>query len=62
MGFLAGVGIGVLVGFLIAPASGEETRARIAEKVDVLAREKARDIGARAGEKTYEEVKNKVVG
>jgi hypothetical protein len=33
---LVGVGIGVAVGLLIAPASGEETRADIADKVSDL--------------------------
>lgn len=32
MRFVAGLGIGVGVGLLMAPASGEETRAKIAEK------------------------------
>jgi hypothetical protein len=41
---LVGVGIGVGVGLLIAPASGEETRADIAEKVS--------DIGDKVRERT----------
>ena len=41
---LIGVGIGVGVGLLIAPASGEETRADIAEKVS--------DIGDKVRERT----------
>jgi gas vesicle protein len=32
VGLLIGLGLGVLVGFLIAPQSGEETRARIEEQ------------------------------
>jgi hypothetical protein len=39
---LVGVGIGVGVGLLIAPASGEETRADIANKVSAFG-EKVRD-------------------
>jgi hypothetical protein len=39
---LIGVGIGVGVGLLIAPASGEETRADIANKVSTFG-EKVRD-------------------
>jgi YtxH-like protein len=39
---LIGVGIGVGVGLLIAPASGEETRADIADKVSEFG-EKVRD-------------------
>jgi hypothetical protein len=39
---LIGVGIGVGVGLLIAPASGEETRAEIANKVSTFG-EKVRD-------------------
>ncbi len=34
--FAAGVGIGVGVGLLVAPANGEETRARLAEKAQEL--------------------------
>jgi len=41
---LIGVGIGIGVGLLIAPASGEETRADIAEKVS--------DIGDKVRERT----------
>jgi gas vesicle protein len=33
IGFLAGVGVGVGLGILFAPASGEDTRAAIADKV-----------------------------
>lgn len=60
MKFLLGLVIGGAVGLLIAPASGEETRAHITEKVDENAREKARDIGARAGEMAYEELKKTI--
>jgi hypothetical protein len=43
---------------LFAPAAGAETRARIAEKVDSAARQKAREVGAEAGEMAYEKLKN----
>jgi gas vesicle protein len=56
MGLVIGAGIGIL----IAPASGKETRARITEKFDANAREKARKIGARAGEMAYEELKKTI--
>lgn len=39
---------------------GKDTRARIKERVDANAREKAREIGARAGEKAYEEIKSRI--
>ncbi len=60
MRFLLGLMIGYGVGLLLAPASGEETRARIAENLDENARDKARQIGARAGEMAYEELKKTV--
>ena len=60
MKFLLGLAIGCAIGLLVAPASGEETRARIAGKIDRNAREKAREIGARAGEKAYEELKKTI--
>ncbi|HZU31224.1 MAG TPA: YtxH domain-containing protein [Candidatus Angelobacter sp.] len=60
MRFLLGLTVGYVVGMLFAPASGEETRARIAEKIDTNARDKAREIGARAGEMAYEELKKTV--
>lgn len=60
MKFLLGLAMGCAIGLLVAPASGEETRARIAEKIDRNAREKAREIGARAGEKAYEELKKTI--
>jgi gas vesicle protein len=60
MRFLLGLMIGYGVGLLLAPASGEETRARVAENLDENARDKARQIGARAGEMAYEELKKTV--
>lgn len=60
MRFLLGLTIGYGLGLLFAPAPGDETRARIANKLDANARDKAREIGARAGEIAYEELKRKV--
>ena len=34
--FAAGLGVGVAVGLLVAPANGEDTRARLAEKAQEL--------------------------
>jgi gas vesicle protein len=45
--FLAGLGIGALIGILYAPKSGEETREYIAKKTregNELARKKAREL------------------
>jgi hypothetical protein len=58
--FLIGLAFGYAIGILIAPASGEATRARITRRIDSSAREKAREIGARAGEMAYEELKQSV--
>ena len=60
MRFLMGAAIGFAVGVLIAPSAGSETRALIKERLDAKAREKAREMGARAGEMAYEELKSKV--
>jgi YtxH-like protein len=46
MTFAAGVGVGVLTAMLFAPASGEETRGQIGERV--------RDIGGRMRERFSE--------
>jgi gas vesicle protein len=58
--FLMGLGLGYAVGILIAPSAGNVTRARIRERIDSKAREEAREIGARAGEMAYEELKKTV--
>jgi gas vesicle protein len=51
MGLLIGLGLGVLVGLLIAPQSGEETRSRIGEQGVVVRTGKLFDqIRARAQE------------
>lgn len=60
MQFLIGLGLGFAVGILIAPSSGSVTRARIRERFDSTARAKAREIGARAGEMAYEELKSRL--
>ena len=57
MRFLLGLGLGYMIGLLIAPASGEEFRRELAERADDLAREKAREIGQRAGEHAYDKLK-----
>ena len=61
-GFLAGIGVGYLLGLLIAPAPGAETRARIERRLDEKARNKARRIGEQAGEAAYEKLKGTVTG
>jgi gas vesicle protein len=51
--FLAGVGAGFALGLVIAPQSGEETRARIAERAEDLleqGREQARELARRGNE------------
>lgn len=60
MRFIMGLALGYAVGILIAPSAGRETRARIKERIDAGAREKAREIGARAAEIAYEELKSRV--
>lgn len=60
MRFLIGLGLGYAVAILIAPSAGKITRARIKERIDSKARERAREIGARAGEMAYEELKKTV--
>ena len=58
--FLLGLGLGYVIGLLIAPASGQEVRRELAERADEYGREKAREIGRRAGEKAYEELKQRL--
>lgn len=60
MRFLLGLGLGYIIGLLIAPASGEEFRRELGERADEYGREKAREIGQRAGEKAYEELKQRM--
>ncbi len=68
--FLFGLGLGVAAGLLFAPARGEETRRELRERLDesletgrrkyteVLdeGREKAGDIGAKAGKQAYDKL------
>lgn len=60
MRFLFGLAIGYTVVLLIAPSEGKVTRARLKDYIDSRAREKAKEIGARAGEMAYEEMKHAV--
>lgn len=60
MPFFIGLGLGYAIAILIAPSAGIVTRARIRERIDSKAREEAREIGARAGEMAYEELKRTV--
>jgi gas vesicle protein len=57
MRFLLGLGVGYMIGLLIAPTSGQEFRRELAERADEYGREKSREIGQRAGEKAYEELR-----
>lgn len=75
-GFLIGLGIGAAAGLLLAPASGQETRQRIAEeaqdirrqgqqkvaKVIRMGRHEAGDAGREAAQKAYDRAVEKVVG
>jgi len=60
MRFLLGLGLGYVIGMLVAPASGQEFRQRLAARADEFGREKAREIGQRAGEKAYEELRQRL--
>ena len=74
MKFLIGLGIGIGLGLLFAPARGEQTRERLAEKAEELARaprrkaaelvsdarQKAGDEGARIGRKAAESAVDKM--
>lgn len=60
MGFFLGLVAGLAVGMLAAPASGKETRDRIKDWLDSGAREKAQEMGAKAGETAYEKLKQAV--
>lgn len=60
MRFFLGLGVGYLIGMLLAPASGQELRQQLAERADQFGREKAREIGQRAGEKAYEDIRQRL--
>ncbi|MGE5207555.1 MAG: hypothetical protein ACM3PW_18225 [Chlamydiota bacterium] len=60
MPFLLGLGLGYMIGLLIAPARGEEFRRELALRANEYGREKAREIGQSAGEKGYEELKQRL--
>lgn len=71
--FLLGLGLGTMIGTLIAPASGEETRRQLIEKAEdfrderlgkmiEMGRQKAGEYGREAGEKVFEQTTRKVMG
>jgi len=67
MKFLFGLALGVTMGMLFAPASGEETRQNLADKARDVAenqeqklRQKAGDMGARVGREAAEAAVNAV--
>ncbi len=71
--FLVGLGLGVMIGTIIAPASGEETRRELMRKAEEfrddrlskmmeMGRQKAGDLGREAGEKAFHEGAKKVIG
>jgi gas vesicle protein len=71
--FLLGLGLGVMIGTVIAPASGEETRRQLKEKAEdfrderlgkmmEMGRQKSGEVGRDAGEKAFEQAAKKVVG
>lgn len=60
MPFLLGLAAGYAVAILFAPCAGKDMRAQLKERIDARARERAREIGARAGEMAYEEIKSRV--
>ena len=74
--FLSGLSLGVAMGLLFAPASGEQTRRRIRREASNLTemprrklkeavdsgRSKAGELGREAGERAYDEVVKKAGG
>ena len=73
MKFLMGLAAGAIVGVLVAPASGEETRRRLKERAEELTnekvgevvqmgRERAGEMAKQAAEKAFDSGAQKVVG
>ncbi len=67
--FLIGLGIGYLLGLVIAPASGEQTRRELIERgeeqlaeVIEMGRERAGELGREAGQKAFDEAAKRAVG
>ena len=61
MKFFLGLGIGIALGLLVAPAPGVETREQLADKAEQLkrqgleyGREQAREVGSEVGERLYD--------
>ncbi len=67
--FLIGLGIGYLLGLVIAPASGEQTRRELMERgeeqlaeVIEMGRERAGEFGREAGQKAFDQAAKRAVG
>ncbi len=71
--FLIGLAVGAVVGVLVAPARGEETRRRLKERAEQIAnekvgevvqmgRERAGEMAKEAAEKAFDSGAQKVVG
>lgn len=60
MKFFLGLGVGYVLGMLVAPVKGSQLRQQIASQADQYGREKARKIGERAGEIAYDEMKKQL--
>ncbi|HET6935361.1 MAG TPA: hypothetical protein VFI72_11015 [Candidatus Angelobacter sp.] len=60
MKILLGLAAGYLLGIMIAPMPGAELRQKLRNRVDKAAREEAGRIGERAGEATYERIKQAI--
>jgi gas vesicle protein len=60
MRFLLGLGLGYMIGLLIAPASGQEFRRELAERADEYGGRRRGDIGQHAGEQTYQRLKKQL--
>lgn len=60
MKILLGLAAGYLLGIMIAPMPGAELRQKLRNRADKAAREEAGRIGERAGEATYERIKQAI--